>query len=328
MSREIEQKWGHLPYFRKIGSEWYAACPRCGDTGHDWSNPRDLPNRFHMHSQDHLGPARGKCRQCGYFEWARDIDRGPLTVDEIRQREQASIEAKKQERKEYEEKLAQFRREKPWKVHHEALTPRGRRMWRGEGVPDSLQDRLMLGEGEKEFYDKEGNLLTGHALTIPHFETGWKPMQVQYRLTRPPKGCGKYRWWGSGLGASVYLADPDEGVTGDVLLCEGAKKAIVSYLELVLKGDQRNLTVVAVASKTPSQRNLNRLRDASLVYVCFDPDAFDVDVGDETAIERVTRMLGPARVRVVSLPDKIDDLINSGATWQDIMPFLKRARKP
>lgn len=330
MDRDIQRAWGHLRYIRKVGrDEWRAECPNCGTSGHDWSNPSDPPDRFHMHPATPAEGAWGACRQCGHFEWAdENYDSGVITESELRRRQKRVKRYEQKESDRFEKKLSRFRESQPWVTYHEQLTDQGREMWRQEGVPDNLQNRLMLGEGKKQFYDKGGSLNSGHALTIPYFDTGWEAIQLQYRLTNPPKGAGKYRWT-SGLGSQLYLTDPDEGVMGTILMAEGAKKAIVSYLELVLRGDQRHLTVVAVPSKSPSPSTISRLEWADLIYICLDPDAEEVEIGDETAVERAVRMIGNERARVVTLPDKIDDLIvKLGATWRDIMPYLERARKP
>ena len=74
--------------------------------------------------------------------------------------------------------------------------------------------------------------------------------------------------------------------------------------------DNPGYRVVGVQSKAPSQSVVEQLKDLELIYVWLDEDAFIREgKGKETPVERICRMLGRERVRVVQSSVKCDDLI-------------------
>ena len=206
------------------------------------------------------------------------------------------------------------------------MTDEQRYYWRKEGIPDNLQTYMRLGYIGSKGYNYKGDLHYSPALTIPYFDVGWNPVNIQFRLLDPVKGAGKYRFT-SGLDAPVYLTDPDRELKGSALVCEGAKKALVTYLELVLKHNIRDHMVLGVPSKQISAHQVEQLSELDRIYLLLDPDAGISATGDNE-LSKAADTLGRDRVYVVSLPEKVDDMINAGhLTGVHLAALIRQARK-
>ncbi|HEB28226.1 MAG TPA: hypothetical protein ENI05_10690 [Porticoccus sp.] len=152
-------------------------------------------------------------------------------------------------------------------------------------------------------------------MTIPFFDVGWKAVNVQYRLTDPPAGVGKYRFT-HGLPTPLFLTNPYDKPAGPTLLVEGAKKAIVCFDNI------DDLNIVAIPSKAPPARILESLSECDPIYIALDPDAY-VANGGKPAVNRVVAKLGRERCRIVKLPCKADDLFTRhGGTAADMNEFI------
>jgi len=287
----LNAKWGHLQHIRKRGhTEYSAACPVCGDTGHVGS---DAPDRFRIFYDD---TPLGWCRSCGHMEFLDSNDYQP-TEAEIQGAKQKRASLAKQEQARLKAKIEELRSQAYWEGYNQAMGIQHRLLWEKAGIPDVWQDYWRLGFTP----EYKGNGFTSPALTIPYFSAGRKASNVQYRLLNPPKKNDKYRF-SYGLPQSLWLADPDTEPSGATLLCEGVKKAAVTYIELVAKASKQ-LSVVAVPSKMPNKKLLSQLVNCDPVYIVLDPDAYQ---GVNPAANRLARMLGN-RARFVRLPDKADD---------------------
>lgn len=338
-------RWNYLRYIKEKvkGKEWHAECPICGDSGHEWNSPSDTPDRFHMHiGGDAYGGARGKCRRCGYFAWAEDEEEDkkdyltPEEIDKInKERELRRVHAKK-ERERLRQKIQRLQNESYWRGYHDAMDESQRALWRKEGIPDSLQDRLMLGYLPNKRIYCNGDYLSLPAMSIPYFKPGWDIINVQYRLVKPsddPEYAfidnDRYRFT-SGLVAPTYVTDPDEEPKGKVIAVEGAKKAIVVYLHVVLMQNRPEFSVVAFPSKLPNERQVQYLENAEVVYLGLDPDANEVmQHNNQTYVERAISMIGPERTRVVDWPVKPDDLVNEyGSDGRTLLNIIEMSRMP
>lgn len=309
------QHFSHLPDLQYRGSgEWSSSCPTCGGGG----NRHDQSDRFRLFAADAQGNARVWCRQCGMFEWADKNDNirpSPAQIDARNKIRQEYLEA---ENKRLRTRISELREQAYWKGFHDGMKEGQRALWRMAGIPDEFQDYWELGYTP----EYKGRDFTSPAMTIPYFNPGREPVNVQYRLTTPPQPNDKYRFT-AGLKPSLWLADPDDKPSGKVLLVEGMKKAGVCFVELVAKAD-RDITITAVPSKMPSQQIVDGLNDCEVVYIALDPDAYG---GKDGAAERLGRMLA-CDVRYVRLPAKPDDLfIDYGFTAHQFMNFVNQAAK-
>jgi hypothetical protein len=290
--------------------EWSAGHPGCPGGA---SNSKHS-DRLRIFAATARSNAHVWCRRCDYHEWA-DADDVPEYVKnrrEQRPERDAERERLRQERMAAEaarmsEKIKQLQEEAYWRGWHDAMQERERMIWRKAGIPDSLQDRFVLGYTPDKAYSFSGELHHTPALTIPVFEVGWSVANVQYRLLDAPARHGKYRFT-SGLESPLYLTDPDRAPHGRCLLAEGTKKALTLYLQLVLQ-DKRFDYVVAVPSVTPSLSLLDQLSECDQVVVVMDPDAYVPAANGAPPIRRMAQHLkGMGKDSLyVELPVKPDD---------------------
>ena len=290
-------RWSSLPDLCYRGkNQWTSSCPQCG--GGRGGSRTTMSDRFVMRGTDDRG-ARGWCRQCGYFAWADEgakIDPAKIAEAQVLRQEYAVREMVR-----LREHIAKLQKEEYWRGYHDAMREGQRALWRQAGIPDDFQDRWQLG-----YVPRYSDEIPSPALTIPYFSPGWAAVNVQYRLTNPPKPNDKYRF-SYGLKPGLWLSDPDEEPTGRCLVVEGMKKAAVVYIQLVVNAGY-DIKVVAVPSKTPSESTLKELDKCDTIYLALDPDAYQKTSGKESAAQRVAAALGPKRVRLVRLPGKPDDL--------------------
>lgn len=318
---DLAARWGNLPAVRYQGNnEWSAACPRCGDSGHIGS---DEPDRFRMWAPEAGKNGRGWCRSCGFFEWADAGETAGTPSPEALAAAQAERERLALENRErVRQKIEAIEKSAYWRGYHDAMTAEQRRIWNGRGVCDYLVDYYSLGYRTDYTLAWNGQEYVTPALTIPHYGPGWRLTNVQYRLQQPPPGAGKYRQTAS-LPAAMFRTEPEEPLTGAVLIVEGAIKSIVLYQHLGVAPLGFPLAIVGIPSKMPSGSMIAELAGAEPVYLLLDPDAYaDGSAG------RVATKLGRERVRIAKTPVKPDDLITMyGGEASDLINFLKTAAR-
>lgn len=317
---ELAAKWGHLPFIKYHGNgEFSAACPRCGDSGHIGSDP---PDRFRMFSPEPGKNARGWCRACSFFAWAdegEDYSRPSPEAIAAAQAERERLAAEELERT--KAKLRAIQASPFWREWHDRMTTEQRRLWQQRGLCDYLIDYYALGYRTDYTLAWNGQQWTSPALTIPHYGDAWSLTNVQYRLQEPPPGAGKYRQT-TGLPAAMFRTEPEQALTGAVLVVEGAIKSIVLYQHLGSAPLDFPLSIVGIPSKTPSASMLQELKDAEVVYIGLDPDAYD------GSAQRMGQKLGRDRVRYVHFPAKPDDLIvQYGLDGDALKKYLRAATR-
>lgn len=311
-------RWSNLPDLCcRDDNEWSSACPQCGG-GRGKGN---LSDRFRMFGPGEGRNARGWCRQCGYFAWADEgtkIDPAKIAEAEVLRREYML-----RERERIAKKIKALEEAAFWRGYHEAMTGQQRQMWRSTGIDDYLIDYYRLGYTQDRMYVHDGDEYHSPAMTIPHYGPSWHLTNVQYRLTNPVKGAGKYRMTPD-VPAAMFITEPDQPLKGHCLLLEGAKKAIVTYQHIGDKG----MTIVAVPSSSPATVLLEQLRDCEPIYICLDPDAYvPAKEGAVPPVNRLAKSLGKERAHIVNLPVKADDMfVLYGGTRSDFMNYLGYAR--
>lgn len=310
------QRFSNLPDLTYRGNdEWSAACPKCGGGG----NRHDKSDRLRLFAPGGGSGGRVWCRRCGYFEWADADESTPPDPVRIKEAQELRQELAQQEAARLRARIEELRTASYWQGYHDAMLDEQRGMWRREGISDSLQDYFRLGFVPERTFSNGAETFLSSAMTIPIFDVGWQAVNVQYRIINPPPNVGKYRFT-HGLPAPLYLTDPDNEPSGPTLLVEGAKKGIILYAHLGHK-----FTVVAVPSKSPGQKLVERLSNCDPVYIALDPDAYVAGKGAKPAANRLVSML-KGRARIVKLPVKPDDLFTKfGGTAAEFLGFMKLA---
>ena len=286
--------------WKKSPNEYASACPKCG--GKD---------RFVMwiKSETTGGPFAKCVRHCDFQWWPEmDNDWRP-TAEEIAERMRASELRLQQEIKIAQDTLQELREAQLWMDYHENLTKPTRQLWMSRGLTDWWQDWWKLGA-------------TNTTLTIPIWGNGWQVNNIKHRVLEP-NGTGKYYQEKKGVPAASFICDPDR-TFGPLFVCEGEIKAMVTFATI----DATTIQVAGIPIATPSQDMVDLFAEYDPVYLCPDPDTFAQNGKNETQVERLISLFGNHQVRVVQLPDKIDDLINMGAIDKDLLrELLRSARK-
>lgn len=308
-------KWANLSHITKRGSnEWSSECPQCGDYGHVGGGK---PDRFRMFID---GSPRGWCRGCGFFEFA-ETNGKKLTQQEVAIINTERTRMANEERVRLKEKIAQLERNAEWRGYHDHMDDENRQLWRDAGIDNPYQDWWELGYNPSLTYWHNDTPQTTPALTIPFFGNGnGHVLNVQSRLLEPVDPDDRYRFT-KGLPPPLFFPERDTiEHNKSILLVEGAKKAMVTYLFLGNK-----YWVIGLPNQyiTDTQgREIRSLSNENIVVVCLDPNV------SNATLERNVHTLGnKADVRIASVPGKIDDLfVKHGASAAAVDSFITQAR--
>ena len=294
------------PHAFKYSDEksWRGPCPDCGGS-----------RRFVMFTDNDWPLWNGYCSVCPSELKVWEKTRKQITPEQLKAAREKS-QREDQARIEYRrEKLAEFSKGELWEELNERMSEEQRDWWNDQGIPYEIQDYLRLGyTPERKYYDDFRELQSSPAYTIPWFGQDFHLKTMQYRLISPLNVKDKYRFEkGLGGGIHYYMADPSEAISDKVIICEGAKKAIVTWFWL-----QEGFTVIAASSNNIIRTALEATKDCGLRYVVLDP-------GSEMW-ERKAKASNPKTTHIVSLPFKVDDgYLMGGLNRTDFMKILDTA---
>jgi len=282
---------------------WRGACPHCG--GH---------RRFVIFTDHEFPFWHGFCDECGakVRAWEKvKMQYDPQRAAEI-EAERARDEA---ERAEYRKvKLAEFTTAELWSELRDRMTTENIEWWESQGIPEDIQRYLSIGyKADKMYYDGEKIERHSPAYTIPWFGLNFEFKTMQYRLCA--EGIlDRYRFeYGlSGGGSNYYMTDPSEPIKDKVIICEGAKKAIVTWFHLA---NIKDFSVIATASNNTLAPALNATKDCGLRYLILDP-------GSEK--KAFTTVRENKNLKAVFLPEKVDDLFLAGHLDRDTFNNILR----
>ena len=281
---------------RKTADEWHGPCPKCG--GKDRFTVNTTINGWF-------------CRECfidhqwndvidlmmWYYDtdWHGAIQRlGEPTPDDQHRKEsnakrlEIALEAKIAEA---QEALADIRRGNRWQDYRNNLNDDYMAEWLRRGLNEHYVDLYNLGCAPG-FY-------AGASLTIPVFDPDGSLLNIRHRILNPTNGA-KYLPERKGLPSALYYALPALSIPDTVWLVEGEIKAMVTYSQL-----PQDMQVLGMPGMTPRPGLLDALYNSKRVFFVPDPDA------QPKACHKIVDEIGRAKVRVIDLPDKIDDLINA-----------------
>jgi hypothetical protein len=223
--------------------------------------------------------------------------------------------------------LAEYTLEEIWLSYQRRMTHDHRAWWESQGIDSSWQNYLRLGyTPDRAYYDKDGALKHSPAYTIPYFHANFTFQNMQYRLQDPANPKDRYRFE-HGLKTTYYMVTPSEPLQDHVIICEGAKKAIVCKAF----GDTGDgVTLLAVPSKVDFGGVAEAVKDCIRVWVVLDPDSFtspaNAPVDWTPSPIKLAHKIGKA-ARVVRLPFKVDDgFTQIGMNADEWKATLKAAR--
>lgn len=308
---------------KKTMSEYSSSCPKCGGNQHQNG---DWPDRFRMFTN---GKVRGWCRQCD-FNWYPDLEEDwRPDAEEIAKRAKAAEESLQREIEKAQSVLGEMRHARQWLEYHDQLTPNARAMWKLRGISETFIDYWQLGFSDTfDLWRKNGetweNWWQTSTLTIPIWGYDWEVNNIKHRLVNVPPNGPKYKQEKSGIPAAPFICDPDRK-NGHLLICEGEIKSMVTFQTI----DSATIQVAGIPTVTPSSEMVDSFKEYDPIYICLDPDAYQRPSRDtQSPIERVVNLFGNKTVKVIELPDKIDDLIVDGLLDKDsLRGAFKRARR-
>ncbi len=259
-------------------------CPSCGGS-----------RRFVMFC-DHEWPLHnGFCDQCGATikAWLKvKTAYDPAKYAAFKAQQEAE-EAQRVARR--AAKMAEFTTREIWEELHARMTTEQVDWLEAQGIPQEIQNELRIGwTPDKAYYNKTRDLLHSPAFTFPWFNFGFEFKTMQYRLTNDTDRRYIFED-GLGGGQHYYMTTPDQPIGDKVIICEGAKKAIVTWFWLA-----EGFTVLGASSANTFDAALEATKDCGLRYVIFDPSPKDFYL-------RKALATNPKTTRAVSLPYKIDD---------------------
>lgn len=284
---------------------WRGPCPSCG--GH---------RRFVLFT-DHEYPLwHGYCDECGtkLKAWEKVRVKFDPQRAAAMEAERAREEAERAELR--RKKLAEFTTAELWAELRDRMTKEHVEWWESQGVPEDIQRFLSIGyKSDKMYYDGDRTERHSPAYTIPWFGQDFTFKTLQYRLIQPSNPDDRYRFEYGLAGGSehYYMADPSEPLKDRVIICEGAKKAIVTWYHL---SDMTKYSVIAASSNNTLKPALDATKDCGQRILILDP-------GSErkafvTAKEN-------KNLKALYLPMKIDDMVLAGYMDHDNFAGMLRA---
>jgi hypothetical protein len=268
---------------------WRGPCSQCGGS-----------RRFVVFTNNEWPLWNGFCDLCG-----TTIKAWQKVKAQYDPHKAAAVQAE-QERMEAERialvtaKVAEFTTHELWTVLHNRMTQEHIDWWEAQGIPQSIQNDLRIGfTSDKPYYDSDKNLLHSPAYTIPWFGYNYKFNTMQYRLINDKDRRYIFEN-GLGGGRHYYMTKPTETIQDKVIICEGAKKAIVTQFWLV---PDDSYTVLAASSNNTFGAALEATKNCGLRYIIMDPGSA---VWEKKAVETNKKS-----THVIRLPAKIDDM------WKD-----------
>lgn len=293
--------------FHRAGAKaWRGPCPRCGG------------NRHLLIFTDNPFPKWNcECQSCGLKAWADMLNKAvkvELTPDQKRAFAQQKAADQQAADKTRRETLAKFTTAELWAELAQRMTADHRAWWVSQGVNEEWQKYLRIGfTPDKIYRGQDDELHHSPAYTIPYFHTDFKFVTLQYRLADAPNPNDRYRFE-QGLGTTYYMTQPAAPIGDTVIICEGAKKAIVTAINT-----PETYTVLAVPSKSDFGGVAEAVKDCGRVYVLLDPDAM-------FRARKLAKDIGPA-ARLATLPTKVDDaIVKHGLTGAMLIDALRVAR--
>ena len=296
-------RYGFAPdqFFKSDHKSVRGPGPKCGGT------------RRMLVFVDHGPNCNFEC-PCGYKGVMFANGNGRADPEATRKLRESIRQAKEQQKHKSEAALAAFRHRETWLEYHQNLDVQHRIWWLRQGIPPKWQNFYKLGYAPDKTFGNNGELFRSAAYTIPCFDLGWAPVNLQYRVLQMPDGAGKYRQE-AGLPASLFFSRPDLPIGEQPIIVEGAKKAGVLCIRL-----PGNPQVIGLPGALSWAGVEERVRDCGQVWIVLDPDA-------QQAAHKLAEAIGRA-ARIVQLGVKPDDaFVQYGATPQTFRHAFHRAMR-
>ncbi len=221
-----------------------------------------------------------------------------------------------------EARLKELRAEERHIFYHKTMMEYHMKEWERAGIDRGMQSFWTLGGCADFVYKVKGdeNIYHTPTLTIPIFDTQRQLLTIQHRLLSPVNPKDKYRPDCTGLGAPPFLALPEMGFDGGIIMVmEGAKKAMVTWTR-----SDVDWQAIGVMSQEGYKAVADDLKPVGKrVVVIPDPNS----PRNPNSLRKAYEFAKSVGGRFLQLPEKIDDLILSSDLKQnDLYSMIVQAR--
>jgi hypothetical protein len=302
---------GKVDFVRQVAhDEFSSSCPQCGGIPH---KSGESPDRFRLFLNAHgKNKVMGWCRRCSYV-WFPDSSRSldPLEFDGWRKEQ---IEREEARRRSAEKAIAQLKSEKIWHKYNEMLNEWAVDILKSWGIRKDWANYWRLGMfPDFKVFSRENGEYFSPAITIPVWQQDTPvPANIKLRVLNPRSAHDRYRsLYKIGVGKPFVAFNKLHSDT--CVLVEGEKKAMV-----VAQYSDQKYQVVGLPSVTPTADLLANFDKYGTLYLCLDPDAKQEDSKGNSPLKRMVELLN-REVRVIDLPDKVDDMIIRGLNFKSAM---------
>ena len=315
----VEKAGGNL---RKAGAEQRCACPIHG--GHDVTGFAV----YHKDGRDLWQCFSGDCgggdaisfvqawrgwdfkKSCEFL--GGDVQADPLEMKRLadERAERARKEAEDKQAR-YEAALRELQVAERHLYYHNTMQKWAVDMWEARGLPEAYQGLWYLGACDDFVINGGYHTPT---LTIPIFDEDRNVLDIRHRLVNPPSKNDKYRPERPGLHAKPFLAMPEYGYNGEIILVmEGEIKAAVTWAY----AEMGTMQAIGLPGKVHFSKLTEELRGKNVIVIP-DPGA------EKDAYDFAKSVNG----KFLRLPDKVDDYILAmGLDKNKIYRLVKQARR-
>jgi len=300
---------------QKSPTKFVSNCPNCGGEIHQEAGRRgEKPDRCVWFLDK---TPLGHCFKCGTTFWPdKSSDWKPPSAEQMIQWKQRQEQLLLERKADAESKLELFRSSRLWEQYREMLNEEARKYWERRGIPRGWQDWLQLGwRTAWKLKGSDGNWYERPSAALPIFDYGFTVSNCKHRIIDPPPGVGKYRYELYGLGAPLYLTDPEQKLGEEIVAVEGEIKAAVTKITL----DDVDTCVVGLPGLSPGPKIIKQLQQADRIILITDP-------GSRKQTWSLCKKLGKEKVKVLIPAQKIDDaIIESKMTKRELRGLLRNA---
>ncbi len=241
-----------------------------------------------------------------------NVQADPVEMERLARERLARAEADLREKQErYEAALRELQVAQKHLIYHNTMGTWARDMWLARGLDEGMQDFFTLGGCED--FTVNGDYHTP-TLTIPILDENRGLLNIQHRLVNPPNPKDKYRPERVGLGSPPFLAIPEMGFYGElILVMEGAVKAMVTWTKI----SGIDIQTVGVSGRSNFKKLIEPLQGKNVVVI--------PDPGAEKDAWEFARSI---RGKYIAFPAKVDDFLNETRTSSnDFYSIIKQARR-
>jgi len=336
---EFQALSDRVQYVQKITeNEWHSNCPQCGGVIHEDGS---FPDRFVMWiSSRRTGLPFAMCLRghCGY-KWSPAKQDANWTEEE-----RAEFRAKREEmERQYELQLAKRLEELSEKIKYHGFYQKyyeecqkheqSVAYWTNyRKIPADWQKYLWKGVLMDYTVKNRLTEYQSPAFTNPIWTVGGRIENIKLRVAKPMDKNDRFRnLYKSGC-QHLYTPEYEKPMQKTCVLMEGENKADSVAIHAQLN---EQISVFGVQSKTPERRVLKMLDECEVVYIAFDPDAYEYTVyTDNKGVEKksppsvidTANQIGKERVRFVIPPRgvKFDDAIHQGFNFKSALNMAVR----